>query len=70
MLCGRPDKEFIHSENGYGAVVKKGYAWNGWALPVYHCRAGEDSVEVELTVPKEASGIVRICVLDPDSFQG
>ena len=70
MLCGRPEKEVIFAEPAYSAKVTKGYAWNGWGLPVYHARAGNDEVEIELTVPKGAQGTVRLYVIDPDNFEG
>jgi hypothetical protein len=70
MLCGRPGKEVIFAERQYGAVAKKGYVWSGWSLPVYHARAGNDETVIELTVPKEAAGLVRVFVIDPDSFEG
>jgi Protein of unknown function (DUF2961) len=70
MLCGRPDKELVFAEPGYGAVTRKGYAWNGWGFPVYHCRAGTDVVSVELAVPKGRQGKVRAYVIDPDNFEG
>ena len=70
MLCGRPGKEVIFAEPNYDAVVKKGYAWSGWSLPVYHARAGNDEAVVELTVPKGAAGMLRVFVIDPDSFEG
>ena len=70
MLCGRPDKEVVFAEPGYTAAAKKGYAWNGWGLPVYHARAGNDEVQIELGVPKGARGTVRVYVIDPDNFEG
>lgn len=70
MLCGRPEKEVIFAEAGYAAEVKNGYAYDGWSLPVYHCRASEEDVRVELTVPARCAGTVRLFVMDPDSFQG
>ena len=70
VLCGRPGKEVIFAEKEYGATVKKGYAWSGWSLPVYHARAGNDEAAVELTVPKGAAGLVRVYVIDPDNFEG
>jgi len=70
VMCGRPTNEVVFAEAGYGAVAKKGYAWNGWGLPVYHCRAGNDAVELELTVPKGAAGLVRLYIIDPDNFEG
>ena len=70
MLCGRPGKEVIFAETGYGAEAKGGYVWNGWAPPVYHARAGNEETAVELTVPKGAAGLVRVYVIDPDNFEG
>jgi len=70
MLCGRPEKEVIYAEDGFGAKATAGYAWDGWNLPVYHCRAGDDVLRIELSVPREAQGKVRIYVIDPDHFEG
>ncbi len=70
MLCGRPDKETVFAEAGYGAAATKGYAWNGWGFPVYHCRAANDEVRIELTVPAGRRGRVRLYLVDPDSFEG
>jgi hypothetical protein len=70
MLCGRPEKEVIFAEPGYAAEVKNGYAYDGWSLPVYHCRASEEDVQVELTVPPNSAGTVRLFMTDPDNFQG
>jgi len=70
MLCGRPEKELVYAEAGYAATVTKGYAYDSWSLPVYHCRASEEEVQIELTVPEGAGGTVRLYVIDPDTFQG
>ena len=70
MLCGRPGKEVIFAEPGYAAKVKTGYAWSGWGPPIYYARAGNEATELELTVPKGAGGLVRVFVIDPDSFEG
>lgn len=70
MLCGRGTNEVVFAEPGYTARATKGYAWTGWGLPVYHCRAGNQEVEVELTVPHDAAGTVRLYVIDPDNFEG
>ena len=70
MLCGRPEKEIIYADPGFGAEAKSGYAWDGWSLPVYHCRADNRQVQIELSVPKEAKGTVRVYVIDPDNFEG
>jgi hypothetical protein len=70
MLCGRPGKEVIFAESGYGAKVKSGYAWSSWSPPIYYARAGNEEMAVELTVPKGAAGVVRVYVIDPDDFEG
>lgn len=70
MLCGRPGKEIVFAADGYSASVKQGYAWAGWNLPVYYARAGSSEVEIEIEVPKGATGKVRVYVIDPDSFEG
>jgi hypothetical protein len=70
MLCGRPEKEIMYAEPGFGAKALSGYTWDGWGLPVYHSRADTKELRIELTVPKAARGTVRLYVIDPDSFQG
>jgi hypothetical protein len=70
MLCGRPGKEVVFAETGYGAVVRTGDAWDGWDLPLYHCRSSNKEVVIELTVPPNAEGTLRAFVVDPDHFQG
>ena len=69
MLCGRPEQEVIYAEPGFAAEAKSGYSWDGWSLPVYHCRADDRELRIELTVPKGANGTVRLYVIDPDNFQ-
>ena len=69
-FCGRPGKEVLFAENGYGATNKRGFAWSGWAPPVYHARAGDQEVAIELLVPRNAAGTVRVFVIDPDGFEG
>jgi hypothetical protein len=51
-------------------VARSGYAWDGWDLPVYHCRAADQELQIELTIPKGAQGAVRLYVVDPDNFEG
>jgi hypothetical protein len=70
MLCGRPEKEVIYAEPGFSATPKSGYAYDGWSLPVYHCRADDKDLRIELGVPKGAAGLIRLYVIDPDTFQG
>jgi hypothetical protein len=70
MLCGRPEKEVIFAESGFGAANKQGYGWAGWTPPVYHCRADNNEVQIELTVPKGTTGTLRLFITDPDNFEG
>ncbi len=50
--------------------IQPGYAWDGWSLPVYHCRADNQELRIELSVPKGAGGTVRLYMIDPDNFEG
>ncbi|HEY5915593.1 MAG TPA: glycoside hydrolase family 172 protein [Verrucomicrobiae bacterium] len=70
VLCGRPGKEVVYAEEGYGASAKKGYSWAGWGLPVYYARAGNEELDIDLEVPKGAAGQVRVFCIDPDNFEG
>lgn len=70
MLCGRPDKEVIFAEPGYAVEVKNGHTFAGWPLPVYHTRSDNQEVRIELTVPKDAKGTVRVFAIDPDHYGG
>ncbi|MCL5278805.1 MAG: DUF2961 domain-containing protein [Planctomycetes bacterium] len=70
MLCGRPEKEIVYALPGFAVKAVSGYAWDGWGMPVYHCRADNKELRLELTVPKGAKGTVRLHVIDPDNFQG
>ncbi len=68
--AGRTNQEVIFAEPGYNAKAKQGFAWQGFPLPVYHCRASETKVQIELEVPKRVRGVVRIYMIDADNFQG
>ncbi len=70
VMCGRRTNEVLFAESGYGFEVKKGYRYDGWGLPVYHCRADTEEVDLTLTVPEQASGVVRVYAIDPDNFEG
>jgi hypothetical protein len=70
MLCGRPEKEIIYTQPGFAAKAESGYAWDGWGMPVYHCRADNKELRIELSVPKGVEGVVRLYVIDPDNFEG
>lgn len=70
MLCGRPGKEVILADKDYDAVAKKGRAIFEWGLPVPSARVDSKEVQIEVTVPKNAAGLMRIYVIDPDKYWG
>lgn len=70
MLCGRSKGEVVFAEPGYAANALEGYTFEGWPLPVYHCRAGNEVTSVEVAVPPGSAGTVRVFVVDPDHFEG
>lgn len=70
VLWGRPGKERMHAAGGFAADIKNSYAFDGWPLPVYHCRANEKEMEITVSVPRGARGILRMYMIDPDHFQG
>ncbi|HNT34710.1 MAG TPA: DUF2961 domain-containing protein [bacterium] len=70
MWCGRPDPEVIYAEPGYSAQTRQGESWCGWNAPTYHCRSHREELIIDLTVPSQASGIVRVYIKDPDNYMG
>ncbi len=70
MRCGRPDQEVILAAPGFSAVARQGNAWTSWAPPIYHCRADNHQVQIDLSVPAGSTGKLRIYVIDPDNFEG
>jgi len=70
MLCGRPEQEVIYAEPGFAAEPKSGYTYDGWGFPVYHCRADNKMLRIELTTPAGAAGTLRLYMIDPDNFEG
>ena len=70
MYCGRAEKEVIFAEKGYTASVIQGYTWDGFNPPIYFCRAGDDELKIELSVPKASQGRLRIYAVDADNFKG
>jgi hypothetical protein len=70
MLCGRPEKEIVFAEEGFGATAASGFTFDGWPAPVYHTRAANEELAIDLTVPKGAKGTLRLYIIDPDTFQG
>ena len=70
MLCGRPEKEVIYAEPDFAGEPKSGFTYDGWSFPVYHCRADNKLLRIELAVPKAATGVLRLYMIDPDNFEG
>ncbi|HOB73734.1 MAG TPA: DUF2961 domain-containing protein [Phycisphaerae bacterium] len=70
MMAGREGGEVIFAEPGYAAKALRGYCYEGWPFPVYHTRADNERLQIEVVVPKNAQGALRLYVIDPDNFQG
>ncbi|HQH51844.1 MAG TPA: DUF2961 domain-containing protein [Candidatus Hydrogenedentes bacterium] len=70
MLCGRPEKEVVHAEEGYALGKVDGYSYAGWPGRVYHTRASQRVLAIELEVPPSSQGILRLYIADPDHFMG
>ena len=70
MLCGRPEQEVIYAEPGFAGQARSGYAYDGWGLPVYHCRADNNLLRIDVEVPTTAAGTLRLYMIDPDNFEG
>lgn len=70
MMCGRSGKEVIHAEPGYAAEVTRGYSFTGWTPPVYHTRADHEAIELRVTTPRWKAGMLRLYIIDPDTFEG
>lgn len=73
MRCGVKPGEVVYAAEGYSAVVKQGFmsAWGPyWLPPVYHCRAHEQELQIEIATPPNAEGTLRLYVIDPDRYCG
>ncbi len=70
MRCGRSAGEVIFAEEGFALGTVTGNSWDGWIPPVYYCRSGNQLLSLELTVPKDSAGKLRLFIQDPDVFQG
>ena len=70
IRCGRTNGEVIFAEEGYSLLEAGGYQWEGWAPPIYHTRAHEKELNLEIGVPKGATGKIRVFIQDPDTFMG
>lgn len=70
MLCGRPKEEVIYAEEPFALAGVEGYEFAGWPGRIYHTRASETVLAIELAVPAGAEGLLRIYIADPDKFGG
>jgi hypothetical protein len=70
VMCGRPKQEVFLAEPGFGFEPRQSYAYEGWAPPIYYCRADENELKLDVIVPKNAAGKLRLFIMDPDSFKG
>lgn len=70
LRCGRPEKELVYAQPGYSATVIRGFSYTGWPFPIFHTRADEKEVQIEITVPPGRAGMLRLFMIDPDHFQG
>jgi hypothetical protein len=73
MRCGLPPNEIAFARDGFDVRVLEGFscAWvSAWVPPTYHCRAHEKEIQIELTVPPDASGTLALYVFDADGMGG
>ena len=70
IRCGRPEKEVIHAADGYSVAAVEGFTFAGWPTEIYHCVAGDKALKLTLQVPANATGLLRVFVIDPDRFGG
>ncbi len=70
MRCGRPEEELVWAAPGFGAEIRRGFAYSGWPFPVFHTRADEKEVQLDVIVPPGSVGTLRLYMIDPDLFRG
>jgi len=70
MLCGRPTEEVFFAEEGFALAHAGGFAWAGFPGAIYHCRADNKMLNIDLSVPEGAQGTLRLFIVDPDRFGG
>ncbi len=73
VRCGIPPDEVAFAKPGFGYRVKQGFnsAWGPfWLPPVYHCRADNNEIDIELSVPENTKGMLRLYAIDPDGCGG
>jgi hypothetical protein len=71
LCCGRSDGEMIDNEPGYSiSWVGASEQWDGWDGKVSYCRQNSKEFGFQLGLPKEAKGLLRLYIIDPDNYQG
>ena len=70
VMCGRAGQEIFFAAPGFGFEPGQSFAYRGWALPVYHCRADDHELKLDVITPKHAAGTLRLFIIDPDNFKG
>ncbi|HEV2320455.1 MAG TPA: glycoside hydrolase family 172 protein [Verrucomicrobiae bacterium] len=71
MCCGFPGGETVYSEPGYSVSwIGDSEQWSGWSDDTYYCRQDSKELGFQLDLPKEATGLLRLFIIDPDNYQG
>lgn len=71
VCCGLSGCETMCEQPGYSVMIDpEADAWTGWEGDVFYCRSAPRHFDLELNLPKEARGILRLYIIDPDNFQG
>lgn len=73
LNCGRNAAEIEYLADGWDFQFKHGYgyyAYNGWSTQVNYCWADYDSLQFDITCPKQSAGTLKLFIIDGDNFQG
>lgn len=70
VMCGRTGGEVFLAAPGFGYEPRQSFAFAGWPPPVYYCRADDKELGLDVIVPKNAAGKLRLYIADPDRFKG
>jgi hypothetical protein len=71
VCCGFPDHETLCDEPGYSlSWAGENEQWSGWDGQVFYCRQNSKELDFQLGLPKGAKGLLRLYIIDPDSYQG
>jgi hypothetical protein len=68
--CGLASAETVYHEPGYFITIDpKIQQWVIWNGDTFYCRMNPRQFEVDLNLPKGATGTLRLYITDPDNFQ-